>query len=155
MSVATKTARPAIMSRITRAFTASHVFLYRLTGGALLGGTKKLPILLLTTTGRKSGKSRTTPLFSTIDGDRYVVIASNGGAGSLPNWWLNMRTGSPAQVEIGRKRLQVRAQVAEAEERTRLWSRMVASYPGYDKYQENTSYPIPVVILSPVAGGLS
>lgn len=150
MSTTARPARPAIMSRLVRFVTLTHVFLYRLTGGAL-GGSRNLPTLLLTTTGRKSGKQHTTPLFCTIDGDRYVVIASNGGAGSLPNWWLNMRKGGPAQVEMGRKRMQVSAQVAEGEERTRLWSRMVASYPGYDTYQEHTSYPIPVVILSPLA----
>ncbi len=155
MSVATRSARPAIVSRIIRFVTAAHVSLYRLTGGALVGGSKKLPVLLLTTTGRKSGKQHTTPLYCTLDGDRYVVIASNGGAGTLPNWWLNMRSGGAAQVEIGRKRMQVSAQVAEGEERTRLWSRMVASYPGYDTYQQHTSYPIPVVILSPVVGNVS
>ncbi|MBA2682330.1 MAG: nitroreductase family deazaflavin-dependent oxidoreductase [Ktedonobacteraceae bacterium] len=154
MSSTAKPNRTAIVSRIARFVTLTHVFFYRLTGGAL-GGSKNLSTLLLTTTGRKSGKQHTTPLFSTIDGDRYVVIASNGGAGTLPNWWLNMRKGGPAQVEIGRERMQVSAQVAEGEERARLWSRMVAGYPGYDKYQEATSYPIPVVILSPVASNVS
>lgn len=150
MSIATHSTRPAIASRLMRLVTASHVFLYRRLGGALVGGTKNLPVLLLTTTGRKSGKARTTPLFCVIDNDRYVVIASNGGAGTLPNWWLNMRNGGPAQIEIGRKRFPVSAQVAEGEERTRLWARMVTGYAGYDTYQEHTSYPIPVVILSPV-----
>jgi deazaflavin-dependent oxidoreductase (nitroreductase family) len=155
MSVAARSARPALVSRIIRFFTATHVSLYRLLGGTLVGGSKKLPILLLTTTGRKSGKQHTTPLYCTLDGDRYIVIASNGGAGALPNWWLNMRKGGTAQVEIGRKRVQVSAQVAEGEERARLWSRMVASYPGYDTYQERTSYSIPVVILSPITGTVS
>ncbi|GAC1639246.1 MAG: hypothetical protein NVS4B9_32090 [Ktedonobacteraceae bacterium] len=140
------------MSRVVRSVTSTHVALYRLTGGALLGGTKKRPTLLLTTTGRKSGKAHTTPLFCVVDEGRYVVIASNGGIGALPNWWLNLRAGGPAQVEIGRTRVQVSAQQAEGEERARLWSRMVAVFPNYETYQTRTPYTIPVVILNAVAG---
>src|ERR1700738_2336535 len=106
MSTAMRAKQSRIMSRVVRFVTSTHVALYRLTGGALLGGTQKMPTLLLTTTGRKSGQAHTTPLFCVVDEGRYVVIASNGGTGIVPNWWLNLRAGGPAQVELGRNRVQ-------------------------------------------------
>ncbi len=108
-----------------------------------------MPVLLLTTTGRKSGKQHTTPLVYLANGDGFVVVASNGGQGKLPNWWLNMRESKQAHIEIGRKRLRVSVQEANPEERQRLWPRVVACRAGHEKYQQRTPYPIPLVILHP------
>jgi len=142
---------PPIVARFARLATAAHVALYRLTGGAIGGRAQHMPVLLLTTTGRKSGKQHTTPLVYLADGDSFVVVASNGGQGKLPNWWLNMRKSRQAQIEIGRKHLRVSVQEANPEERQRLWPRVVAFRAGHEKYQERTPYPLPLVILHPSA----
>ncbi len=128
------------------------IMLYRRTGGAIGGRMQNMSVLLLTTTGRKSGKQYTTPLLYRPENDRLLVVASNGGSGKLPNWWLNVRSGTPVHIEIGRTHQQVRAQQADVEERQRFWPLLVADYPGYEKYQRRTAYPIPVVILSPMQG---
>src|SRR6266516_4019304 len=150
MSIEKRTSYPPIVARLARLATAAHVTLYRLTGGAIGGRAKNLPVLLLTTTGRKSGKQHTTPLVYVADGDGFVVVASNGGQGKLPNWWLNMRTSKEARIEIGRNHLRVSVQQANPEERQRLWPRAVAGFSGYEKYQERTPYPIPLVIFHPI-----
>ncbi len=113
---------------------------------------QNMSVLLLTTTGRKSGKQYTTPVLYRPENDHFLVVASNGGSGKLPNWWLNMRTGTPVHIEIGRTHQRVRARQADGEERQRFWPLLVADYPGYEKYQQRTAYPIPVVILSPTQG---
>lgn len=125
------------------------ILLYRLTGGAIGGRLQNMSVLLLTSTGRKSGKQYTTPVLYRPANDHFLVVASNGGSGKLPNWWLNVRSGTPVHIEIGRTRQRVRARQADGEERQRFWPLLVADYPGYEKYQERTAYPIPVVILSP------
>jgi deazaflavin-dependent oxidoreductase (nitroreductase family) len=124
--------------------------LYRLTGGKVANRMGKAPILLLTVAGRKSGKRRTTPLLHGRDGDNYVVIASMGGAPKHPAWYHNLE-GQEAEIQVGRKRLRVRARDAEGEERERLWALMVSLYPSYDDYQKKTERRIPVVVLEPVA----
>ena len=138
-----------LVGTLTRVAIAGHVALYRLSGGKTGGQAQHMPILLLTTTGRKSGKSYTTPLVFMPDGDDIVVVASNSGQARLPNWWLNMRKSKQAQVEVGRKRLRVSAQEASGEERQRLWSRIIAYRAGHEAYQQRTPYPLPVVILHP------
>ncbi len=127
------------------------VLIRRMTGAAIGGRAQHMPVLLLTTTGRKSGKQHTTPLVYLADGDSFVVVASNGGQGKLPNWWLNMRESKQAYIERGRKRLRVSVQEANPQERQRLWPRVVACRAGHEKYQERTPYPIPLVILHPSA----
>ena len=124
--------------------------LYRLSGGKVAGRMGKAPVLLLTVTGRKSGKRRTTPLLYGRDGDNYVVIASVGGAPKHPAWYHNLK-GQEAEILVGRERLRVRARDAEGEERERLWALMVSLYPSYDSYQKKTERRIPVVVLEPVA----
>ncbi len=140
---------PPLVARLARAAVATHVSLYRLSGGRLGGQAQHMPVLLLTTTGRKSGRPRTTALVYLPDGDNYVVVASNGGQARLPNWWLNLRKSMQAQIEVGRKRLRVSAQEASGEERQRLWSRIVACRAGHEAYQKRTPYPLPLVILHP------
>ena len=133
-----------------RAMSGLNTALYRLTGGKVANRMGKAPILLLTVAGRKSGKRRTTPLLYGRDGDNYVVIASMGGAPKHPAWYHNLQ-GQEAEIQVGRKRLRVRARDAEGEERERLWALMVSLYPPYDDYQTKTERRIPVVVLEPVA----
>jgi deazaflavin-dependent oxidoreductase (nitroreductase family) len=125
-----------------------HTALYRATGGKRGGTMMKVPILLLTTRGRKSGKKRTTPLMFTRDGDNLVLIASMGGAPRNPGWYHNLQ-GQESEVQIGREHRRVRARDAEGEERERLWAEMVSLYPSYADYQKKTSRRIPVVVLEP------
>ncbi len=124
-----------------------NVALYRASGGRLGGRIRGAPVLLLTTTGRKSGKQRTTPLLYLVDGGRYVVVASVGGAPKHPAWYLNLLTNPAAAIEVGRRKLAVTASTAEPEERARLWPLAAQMYPGYDDYQARTSREIPLVIL--------
>jgi len=140
---------PPLVARLARAAIAAHVALYRLSGGKIGGQAQHMPVLLLTTTGRKSGKQHTTALVYMPDRDDFIVVASNGGQARLPNWWLSMRKSKQAQIEVGRKRVRVSVQEANGEERQRLWSRIIAYRAGHEAYQERTPYPLPVVILHP------
>ena len=108
-----------------------------------------MPVLLLTTRGRRSGKARTTPLTFFRDGTDLVVIASNGGADRPPDWWLNLQQDPRAVVQIGTDELTVEARTASPEERERLWVGITATYPGYAAYQRKTTRRIPVLILTP------
>jgi F420H(2)-dependent quinone reductase len=126
-----------------------HQRLYRLSGGRIGGKLGNAPVLLLTTTGRKSGQPRTQPLLYTQAGDGYAVIASKGGAPKHPLWYLNLRANPAAAVVVGRETRRVRARDAEGEERERLWRAMTDLYAGYDKYAEKTARQIPVVVLDP------
>jgi F420H(2)-dependent quinone reductase len=128
-----------------------HRRIYRLTGGKVGGQIGKLPMLLLTTTGRKSRRPRTQPLAYTPAGDGYAVIASKGGAAQHPLWYLNLRANPLAQVTIGREVRRVLARDAQGEERARLWRALADLYPGYDRYAQKTSRRIPVVVLEPAA----
>jgi deazaflavin-dependent oxidoreductase (nitroreductase family) len=130
--------------------TRLHSFVYRLTDGKIWGRIGGGPVLLLTTTGRKSGKKRTVPLLYLEDGENLVVVASNGGTAAHPAWWLNLRVDPEATVEIGGRKLRVRAENAAPEEKERLWPRLVAMYSGYEAYRHRTDREIPVVLLRPV-----
>jgi deazaflavin-dependent oxidoreductase (nitroreductase family) len=136
------------MRLFLKVVSAIHAALYRATGGRVGGTMMKVPILLLTTRGRKSGKERTTPLMYGRDGDNFVLIASVGGAPRNPAWYWNVRA-QEAEVELGRERRRVQARDAEGEERDRLWAQMVGLYPGYADYQQKTTRRIPVVVLEP------
>jgi F420H(2)-dependent quinone reductase len=108
-----------------------------------------MPVLLLTTRGRRSGKPRTTPLTFFRDGANLVVIASNGGADRPPDWSLNLEQNPRAVVKIGTDELAVQARTASTEERERLWVEITATYSGYARYQKKTARQIPVLILKP------
>jgi F420H(2)-dependent quinone reductase len=129
-----------------------HSGVYRATGGKLFGRMGKSPILLLNTTGRKSGKRRTSPLLYVMDGDDFVIIASKGGAPTHPAWYLNLKADPDASVEVGDREVRVRAEEADPEEKLRLWQKMVEMYPTYDDYQRKTKREIPLLILHPVEG---
>jgi F420H(2)-dependent quinone reductase len=139
----------AVERFILRTYPQIHVFLYRLTHGSVAGNFGERIFLLLTTTGRKSGKEYTTPLPYTLDNGRFIVIASNGGAATDPQWCLNLRAHPQAKVQIGEKTLAVTASEADAEERKRLWSNITSRFSNYEDYQKRTTREIPIVILTP------
>lgn len=114
-------------------------------GGRFPGGA---PVLLLTTTGRRSGQPRTAPLLYLEDGDRYVVVASQGGLPTNPDWFHNLSADPAVAVEIKGRREQRRARVASPEEKAALWPRLNAMYGNYATYQARaTNRDIPVVLL--------
>ena len=133
--------------------SGAHAGVYRATGGKLFGRMGKSPILLLNTVGRKTGKKRTSPLLYVMDGEDFVIIASKGGAATHPAWYLNLRANPEATVEIGDREVQVEAEVADPEDKPRLWQKMVEMYPTYDAYQKKTEREIPLLVLRPVERG--
>lgn len=122
---------------------------YRLTGGRLFGSLDGTPILLLTTTGRKSGQPRTAPVAYMRDGERLVVIGSNAGNVRAPAWALNLEANPHADVELGRERRTVRARIASGDERAELWRRINEHYSGFDDYAAKTDRDIRVFVLEP------
>jgi len=142
----------AVSRLLLKLFSRVHVVLYRASGGRVGGRFRKTaPVLLLTTTGRRTGKRRTTPLLYLEDADRYVVVASVGGAPTHPAWYLNLRDVPAATIQVGNQKLAVSCETAGPEERARLWARVTRMYPKYDDYQAKTSREIPVVTLTPTA----
>jgi deazaflavin-dependent oxidoreductase (nitroreductase family) len=126
-----------------------NVPLYRISGGRVGNKIGRAPVLLLTTTGRRSGQQRTAPVLYLADGERLIVIGSNAGNVREPAWSLNMKANPDAEVEIGRVRRRVRARVAEGDERAELWRRMNEQYEGFDDYDARTSRDIAVFVLDP------
>ncbi len=126
-----------------------HASLFRATDGRIGGRLVGSPVLLLVTTGRKTGLRRTTPLLYLQDGDRYVIVASNGGAAKHPVWWLNLQADPEASVEVGGRKVHVRATEAQGGEKARLWEELVRMYPSYEDYQKRTDREIPVALLEP------
>jgi deazaflavin-dependent oxidoreductase (nitroreductase family) len=132
---------------VVELFWRVHPMLYRWSGGRIGGAIGGMPVLLLTTTGRKSGAPRTTALTYLPRGDDFVVIASVLGEPRHPAWWLNLAAKPDATVQVGGTRHAVRARQAEGEEREALWRAVVAKTPDYDEYKARTSRRIPVVVL--------
>src|SRR5438874_7206884 len=131
---------------LMRCITRTHIFWYRLTGGRIGGRVVGTPVLLLTTTGRKSGRAWTTPLSYLEDDGSFVVIASAGGSPRHPAWYHNLHSQPAARIEIPGQTLAVTAETASTEDKARLWPRITAMYAGYDDYQRRTSRDIPVVL---------
>ena len=129
-------------------FGAEHVRVYRETAGERGYRWRGTTILLLTTEGRSSGEPRTTPLIHRADGERWVVVASKGGAPEHPSWYENLLADPEATIEVKGDEIPVRASTAEGEERARLWSLMTEVWPAYDEYQAKTEREIPIVVLS-------
>jgi deazaflavin-dependent oxidoreductase (nitroreductase family) len=120
---------------------------YRLTGGRVGGRVGKAPVLLLTTTGRKSGQKRTTPVVYLDDGERVTIINTNAGHEKVPAWSLNLKADPAAEIEIGRERRAVVARIAEGDEREDLWRRHNLQYSGFDEYEEKISRRPEVFVL--------
>jgi deazaflavin-dependent oxidoreductase (nitroreductase family) len=142
---------------IIKTMSRVNTRLYRLSGGRIgknwrigAGFRKPVPICLLTTTGRKSGQPRTVPLCFLRDGANVVLVASQGGLPSNPQWYFNIKTNPAVQIEIGKQRGDYAARVASAAERARFWPRLVELYADFDSYQAWTDREIPVVICEPV-----
>jgi deazaflavin-dependent oxidoreductase (nitroreductase family) len=143
------------VSEAENLFGDEHVRRYRETGGKVghiwrNGST----ILLLTTTGRKSGEKRTVPLIYAQDGDRYVIIASKGGAPDHPGWYKNLEKTPEVELQVMDQVFHAHARTAKGEERERLWRKANEVWPPYDEYAKNTKREIPVVVLerSPRSG---
>ncbi len=132
-------------------FGRIHTSTYRATGGILGGNLIGLPMLLLTTTGRKSGELRTSPMPFLADDGRWIIAGSNNGGPRDPSWWLNLKAKEQAEIQVMRERVQVVAKLASPEERSRLWPSLVEFNSRYARYAEMTTREIPVVILSRVA----
>ena len=124
-----------------------HVARYRETNGDVGYVWNGATTLLLTTTGRRSGASRTVPLIYAADGDRCIVVASKGGAPEHPFWYRNIEADPHVEVQIKGERFPARARTLEGDERARAWRIATAQWPNYDAYQERTTRVIPVVAL--------
>ena len=118
---------------------------------APVGGPGPIPTLLLTTTGRRSGKPIVMPLIYGEAGGNYVVVASKGGAPKHPGWYLNLAAHPDVDVQILARRFRATARTASGAERAELWKQMAAIYPPYNDYQAKTDREIPVVVLEPAA----
>ena len=129
------------------AFTRAHCSVYRGTRGLIGGNLIGMRMLLLTTKGRKTGKSRTLPLaYVEYKGD-YVVVASNGGAEKPPAWWLNLEAAETAEIQVGGDRFEVKWAHAPREERMEYWRKLQAAIPAYRMYRIRTDREIPIVRL--------
>jgi deazaflavin-dependent oxidoreductase (nitroreductase family) len=135
---------------MARVVTRAHEAVFRASGGRLLGSFGGMPVLVLTTVGRKSGQPRSTMLTVPVrDGERLVLVASYGGDDRHPAWFLNLRDNPEVTVTMDGRTRPMRARVASPEEKADLWPRVVAAYEGYGGYQSRTSREIPVVIVEP------
>jgi F420H(2)-dependent quinone reductase len=136
----------------TTALTRLHAALIRKSGGRIRRShlfTGGMLVLVLTTTGRKSGKPRSTPLGYLRDGNSYAVLAANAGSERAPLWWLNLQAEPRAQVEAEGRRVMVTGRRASDEEDARLWAEFAAANPAFGDYRNLTGRKIPVVILEP------
>lgn len=128
---------------------AEHVRRYRETNGEVGYIWNGVPILLLTTTGRKSGQPRTNALIFGRHGEDYLIVASMGGAPDHPNWYLNLQADPEAEIQVKAERFRVSTRSAGDDEKARLWKIMTDVWPNYDVYQSRTDRVIPVVVLTP------
>jgi deazaflavin-dependent oxidoreductase (nitroreductase family) len=122
-----------------KVFVKVQIGVFRLTNGRAMSAMRGMPVLLLTTVGRKTGKHRTTPLMYTQDGERYVITASNNGRDWHPAWFHNLQASPKVQIEVPGKRLDVSASVATQVERDRLWPQLVSRAPFFDEYRKGTA----------------
>lgn len=132
-----------------KGWVAKHIRGYVETDGRKGHRWKGVDTLLLTTRGRRSGKLRRTALIYGRDGDRFLVVASNGGAKRHPSWYLNLAENPEVDVQVGADRFAARARAATAKEKPGLWRSMASIWPEYDRYQSKTERDISVVILEP------
>lgn len=137
----------------TTLLNQEHVRRYQETDGEVGYLWNERPILLLTATGHKSGLPRTTPLIFARDGEDYLVVASQGGAPEHPKWYVNVEAHPQAEIQVRAEHIPVTARTASGEERDRLWKVVNDNWPNYDLYQSRTDRQIPVVVLTPTAGG--
>jgi F420H(2)-dependent quinone reductase len=132
-----------------KAFMAFHVLMYRLSKGRLMNNVRGGPVLLLTTTGRKTGKRRTTPLVYVANQGGYLIMGSGGGSAKDPAWFSNLAANPTTQIEVGDETLKVRADVLKGAERDQAWAKVIGVMPFFADYEQQTSRQIPVVRLNP------
>ena len=124
---------------------------FRANDGKVGGRFANTTLLLLHTIGAKSGQPRTNPVAYTKDGDRFIIIASKGGAPTNPDWYYNVKANPLVTVELGHEQFQAQATIAEGAERDRLFNQMAEIRPGFAEYQRNTDRQLPVIVLERVA----
>ncbi len=134
----------------TKWMSRINTFLYRRNDGKGLGSTfQGIPVAILTTTGRKSGEPRDSPLYFHRDGDKIIVAASKGGSDKHPMWYLNLKADPKVTVRIRDEQRTLTARDATEDERARYWPKLVAMYPTYEDYQSWTDRKIPLVVCEP------
>lgn len=145
-----------LVTKVMKYAGKAHVWVYRRSGGKIganwrvgAGLKKPVPTLLLEHTGRKSGKTFVSPLVYITDGDDVIIVASQGGRDTHPQWYHNLVANPDVYIEIGTDRRAVRAEVASPEERARLWPKLVDAYADFDTYQSWADREIPVLVLKP------
>lgn len=142
-----------LKAKLVNLVPRANVIVYRWSNGRFGGRMQDLPVLILHTVGRKSGKARQTPLLYIQDGDDFVIVGSRGGSDAPPAWWLNLAATPEATIEIKSSRRRVTGRKATAEEKASYWPRLTAGYPFYEDYQARTTRDIPVIVLTPVGPG--
>ena len=133
-----------------KAFHERRIAEFRANGGKLNPPLDTVPLLVLTTTGAKSGAARSTPMSYSTDGDRVIVVAANGGAPTNPHWYHNLVANPEVTVELGGETFRARASVAAEPERTRLFEQHATSRPNFVEFQGKTTRRLPVVVLERV-----
>ena len=133
-------------------FTSLMVWLYQVSHGRLMGRMMGFNVLLLHTTGRKSGKARVTPLGYFLQDGGYLLVASNAGRPKNPAWYYNLMSSPHTKIEIMDKTIPVTAEELSGEARARSWQQVIAAAPNYARYEKSTTRQIPVVFLRPEGG---
>ncbi len=131
-------------------FNAQIIEEFRANGGKVGGQFEGAPLLLLHSTGAKSGEERVHPVMYQADGDRMAIFASKAGAPTNPDWFHNLQANPGATVEVGTETVPVTARIAKGEERQRIWERQKQEYPGFAEYEAKAGRTIPVVVLEPI-----
>jgi F420H(2)-dependent quinone reductase len=141
-----------VVKWIFRQFIRFQVYVYRRSGGKRLGHIRGMPVLLLTTVGRKTGKTRVNPVVYIRDGNNYVIVAANAGADRNPGWFANLRANPQTTIEVDDMTLTVNAHKASKEEKGGLWPRLVEQASFFEDYRKKTTRDIPMIILEPLNG---
>jgi len=139
------------MTQEFRDFNRNLIEEFRENDGKVGGMFEGAPLLLLTTTGAKTGQVRVAPLAYTKDNGRFVVIASKGGALSHPDWYYNLRENPEVTIEVGTEKFPARATIQDGDERRRLFDQMAEQMPNFAEYQRNTPRQIPVIVLDRIS----
>ena len=137
-----------LKAKLVNLIPRTNVAVYRWSKGRLGGKMQDLPVLILHTVGRKTGRARQSPVLYVEDGENYAIVGSRGGSDAPPAWWLNLQANPAATVEIKGTKRPVLARIATTEEKDLYWPRLVAGYPFYNDYQARTAREIPVIVLS-------
>ena len=139
-----------LRSRLMKSMRKLHVFLYHVSGGKIGGSLSRSPLLLLTVTGRKSGRAYTIPLAYVLHKGEYLISASAAGADKHPVWLLNLEARPAAKIEVNGKTYHVKASITTGEERNRLYDLFKVQGSNFREYEKQTTRNIPVIRLQPV-----